>query len=304
MIFVSCCSPRRKEQPAWRWITARDPDLLLLLGDNIYAKNDGWDLADMAQKYRERLSDPEFRHAIDRIPTLATWDDHDIGPNNMAGDSAEARVIGETGLERREEARLQFLSHLSPRGVRADQLTRVKGEIYCSYLLNGVLVILLDGRFHRQNIREVGANGQFLGEAQEAWLWGQLERAQSESVVATVVCCGSTIDSSNQLGEDISHYRRFYTEFVPRFRACPNPIFLSGDIHRNAYVRHRGFVEGISSGVAQIRKRIVSETFPDGLEETNNYGMLEIFPDRARFTFGPTDYGVKEEVFPIKGVQI
>ncbi|MEM6408614.1 MAG: alkaline phosphatase D family protein [Pseudomonadota bacterium] len=304
LIFVSCCSPWRWNQPAWGWIAARAPDLLLLLGDNIYAANDRWDLSDMADKYRARMNDPQFRFAIDRIPTLATWDDHDIGPNNMAGDSAEARAIGETGLERREEARLQFLSHLAPRGVQSDRLSQVSGEIYCSYMLNGVLVILLDGRFHRQNIREVGADGQFLGEAQEAWLWDQLERAQREKVLATVVCCGSTIDSSNQLGEDVSHYRRFYTEFVPRFTACPNPIFLSGDIHRNAYVRHRGFVEGISSGVAQTRNRIVSEVFPDGREETNNYGMLEIFEDRARFTFEVTDYGVKEEMFPIKGVEI
>ena len=156
----------------------------------------------------------------------------------------------------------------------------------------------------RKAARAGSADAQFLGEAQEQWLWDQLERAKRDRVVATVVCCGSTIDSSNQLGEDVSHYRRFYTEFVLRFSACPNPIFLSGDIHRNAYVRHRGFVEAISSGVAQIRERIVSDAFPDGREETNNYGLLEVYSDRARFYFGATDYGSKEELFPIKGVEL
>ncbi|MEM7470296.1 MAG: alkaline phosphatase D family protein [Pseudomonadota bacterium] len=303
IIYASCCAPWRRDQPSWEWIVARDPDLLLLLGDNIYAANEGWDIQDMAEKYRVRLSDPQFRYALDRIPTLATWDDHDIGPNNTVGDSVDARTIGETGLERREESRLQFLSHLGPRGVDPAHLVQPEGEIYCSYVLNGVLVIMLDARYYRQDIRDVGATGQFLGATQEAWLWAQFERAQRERVLATVVCCGSTIDASNQLGEDVSHYRRFYAEFVPRFTACPNPIFLSGDIHRNAYVRHRGFVEGISSGVAQVRARIVSEAFPDGREETNNYGILEIYPDRARFLFGATDYGGKEEMFPIKGVE-
>ena len=47
----------------------------------------------------------------------------------------------------------------------------------------------------------------------------------------------------------------------------------------------------------------MSDDFPDGREDTDNFGLLEIFPDRARFTFGVTDYGLIEEVFPITGVQ-
>ncbi|MDA8746602.1 alkaline phosphatase D family protein [Litoreibacter sp.] len=300
--FTSCCHHKRKEQPAWAMIAARKPDLLLLLGDTVYAQHEGWHIDDLGQKYRDRLADPQFRSAIDTIPTLATWDDHDLGPNNAMGDSPEARTLGATGLERRQEARLLFHSHLAPRGVSADALDQPAGEIYCSYALNGVLVIVLDGRYYRQNIREVGANAAFLGAQQEAWLWQQFERAKNGEFLATVVCCGSTIDSNNELGEDISHYRAFYPEFARRFRDCPNPIFLSGDIHRSAFVRHEGFVEGIASGVAQIRPRTVSEEFPDGLEEINNWGELVIYDDCARFEYAVTDYGVIEERFPITGV--
>lgn len=288
-------------QPAWGWIAEQKPDLLLLLGDNIYAESDIWSVNDIAAKYRARLADPAFRYAIDRIPTIATWDDHDLGPNNAYGDSVAARTIGETGLERREAARLQFLSHLSPRGVDPAKLEQPKGEIYCSYDLNGVLIIVLDGRFYRQDIREVGAQAEFLGPTQEAWLWAQLERARTGDFLATIVACGSTISASKQLGEDISHYRRFYPEFEARFGKCPNPIFLSGDIHRNAFRRHPWFVEGIASGVAQTRARIVSDQFPEGVEETNNWGELTIFDNCARFDFRVTDYGRVEEWFPIRG---
>lgn len=299
IIFTSCCHHGRKVQPAWGWIVKQKPDLLLLLGDNVYAKQEGWDLGDLAQKYRARMADPVFRHAVDTVPTIATWDDHDLGPNNALGDTKAARAVGETGLERREEARLQFLSHLAPRGVNAAALQQPKGEIYCSYVLNGVLIIVLDGRFYRQDIREVGAEAEFLGPRQEAWLWQQLDRARSGGFLATVVCCGSTIGSNKQLGEDVSHYRRFYTQFAPRFARCPNPIFLSGDIHRNAFREHDGFVEGIASGVAQVRGRVVSEQFPDGLEETNNWGELMIWDDRAQFDFRITDYGRVEIPFPV-----
>ncbi len=302
LTFTSCCHHKRTEQPAWGHIAERKSDLLLLLGDNVYAKQRGWDIADLAQRYRDRLSDPRFRRAIDNTAMIATWDDHDLGPNNALGDTPDARAIGETGMERREEARLLFLSHLSPRGVNPDALTHPAGEIYCSYELNGVLIIVLDGRYYRQDIREVGADAQFLGETQEAWLWSQLDRAQSGNYVATIVCCGSTINANKELGEDVSHYRRFYTEFAKRFRSCPNPIFLSGDIHSSAFVRHEGFVEAIASGVAQTRRREVSEEFPDGWEEINNWCELDIFENCARFNYRETDYGVIEEWFPIKGV--
>lgn len=299
IIYTSCCSPDRVDQPAWAWIADRKPDLFLLLGDTVYARPDGWFIDDLAEKYRVRMSDPRLRRVIDQFPTLATWDDHDLGPNNSKGDTPQARALGYTGLERRQEARLQFLSHLSPRGVDPTRLTHPKGGIYCSYELNGVLVIVLDGRYFRQDILENGADAQFLGEAQEAWLWDQLQRAQDGDYLATVVACGSTINSSKQLGEDVSHYRRFYQAFEPRFKACPNPIFLSGDIHRNAYVRHDGFVEGIASGIAQTRRRRVSDVFPDGREEIDNFGELRIYADRAVFEFCITDYGVIEETFPI-----
>ncbi|MEM9583861.1 MAG: alkaline phosphatase D family protein [Pseudomonadota bacterium] len=300
--FTSCCHHRRTEQPAWGLMAERKHDLILLLGDNVYAKQTGWDIADLAEKYRAHMSDPQFRQVIDHFPVIATWDDHDLGPNNALGDTANARALGKTGMERRQEARLLFLSHLSPRGINPDALDQPKGEIYLSYALNGVLIIVLDGRFYRQDIREHGADAQFLGAQQEAWLWSQLERAQSGDYLATVVCCGSTIDSNNALGEDIAHYRRFYLDFAARFRKCPNPIFLSGDIHRSAFVRHEGFVEGIASGVAQNRRRIVSDEFPDGMEETNNWGELHIYENCARFEYLVTDYGVIEEWFPITGV--
>jgi phosphodiesterase/alkaline phosphatase D-like protein len=299
IIFTSCCHHKRSWQPAWAWIARQKPDLLLLLGDNVYARQEGWDISDLARKYRDRMASPTFRYAIDTIPTIATWDDHDLGPNNILGDSPAARAMGETGLERRQEARLLFLSHLAPRGIDPAALDQPKGEIYCSYVLNGILVIMLDGRFYRQDIREQGIGAEFLGPRQEAWLWQQFDRARNGDILATVVCCGSTIGASNNLGEDISHYRRFYAEFARRFTSCPNPIFLSGDIHRNAFRKHEGFVEGIASGVAQIRDRIVSDEFPDGREKTNNFGQLTIFEDRARFDFRVTDYGRVEEAFPI-----
>ncbi len=282
-------------------IADRKPDLLLLLGDNIYAEPTGWQVDDLAAKYAAKMADPQFRAAFDTIPTIATWDDHDLGPNNALGDSPEARAPGTTGLERRQEARLQFLTHLAPSGVDASALDHPAGQIYCSYTLNNVFIIVLDGRYYRQDIRTQGADAQFLGEDQEAWLWQQLDRARSGDYLATLVCCGSTINASKVLGEDVSHYRRFYAEFQTRFKACPNPIFLSGDIHQNTYRRHDGFFEAIASGVAQTRRRDLSEDFPDGVEEVDNFCELRLYEDCAVFEFCVTDYGVFEERFPITG---
>ncbi len=84
--IASCCKIQNVgDQPVWSEIEEHDPDLLLLLGDNVYMPNSRWDHGFMEQRYKEQFAEPHFASLIQKVPFLATWDDHDFGINDSRG---------------------------------------------------------------------------------------------------------------------------------------------------------------------------------------------------------------------------
>ena len=93
----------------------KDPfQLVLMLGDNIYG--DTRDPAVLAAKYAQLAAQPGFRRLRDRVPVLATWDDHDYGENDAGGD-----------YPMKEASRRMFCDFW---GVAADSPRRSRDGIY------------------------------------------------------------------------------------------------------------------------------------------------------------------------------
>jgi alkaline phosphatase D len=68
---------------AWNVIRNQQPDLLLLLGDNVYS--DDPKTPEMQHYcYYRRQSRPEFRQLVQSTPVYSIWDDHDFGTNDCA----------------------------------------------------------------------------------------------------------------------------------------------------------------------------------------------------------------------------
>ena len=86
-IAFGSCANQHNPCPIWGTIGRYDPNLLLLLGDTIYA-----DLQDgrlkpatpdrIAQAYQELAAVPDFKKLHRDVPIMATWDDHDYGYND------------------------------------------------------------------------------------------------------------------------------------------------------------------------------------------------------------------------------
>lgn len=295
--FSSCCKiQRRREQIAWKWIEEDRPDLLLLLGDNVYARNSGWDIDYLREKYESQAAVPNFKNLTANVDMLATWDDHDLGPDNAKGATADAQKIGKSGKQRRDEARDLLLEFLPANVSIPENLSQPIGEIYCRYTIDGIRVIMLDTRYYREDAKEY-PNAQLLGPIQETWLWNELNSAAQDGSLATIVCAGSTIDMGSKPSESISDYSRFYEEFTKRFRECPNPIFLSGDIHQNNIRVHDGFLEITSSGVAQRRRYGL---FDAKTKNLNNRGILYVHEDHIRVRLRGSDKADEVFEFPLK----
>jgi alkaline phosphatase D len=102
--FTSCCDPWNDPiQTAWTHLAAKKPDVLILLGDNMYMDyglgknpyglNQPHTLMlpvfakKMYENYEKQWAIPSFQKAIQQIPAIhAIWDDHDFAWNNGRGE--------------------------------------------------------------------------------------------------------------------------------------------------------------------------------------------------------------------------
>jgi alkaline phosphatase D len=96
-IAFGSCNHQSAPQHMWAQIAAQNPQLFLMIGDNVYGDN-GWDadagLESLRKSYALQASHPEFAGFRAQFPMMATWDDHDFGLND-AGGSFPMRRWGE-----------------------------------------------------------------------------------------------------------------------------------------------------------------------------------------------------------------
>lgn len=192
-IAVGSCNRQDAPQSFWQVIAARDPQLFLMIGDNVYG-DPGWDggadLGTFRAAYARLAGSAEFTAFRKAVPMLETWDDHDFG-NNDAGGSFAYKQASEALFEHFWNA---------PREVRARPGVQ-RSAIY-GPAGRRVQVILLDTRFFRTDLvrlpreqqRGLGAYASpadpaadMLGADQWRWLERELARPADLRIVVSSV---------------------------------------------------------------------------------------------------------------------
>ena len=230
-------------QPIWRVIRDVEPDLHIQLGDSIYADYDGQTLVTVTpdllrEKWARLGARPEFRALRQKVPMMATWDNHDYG----------AHAQGASFPLRRESQAIFLDFWREP----ADSSRRETPGVYTSTLLGPqgrrVQIILLDTRFFKSEAlpaptRSHDESGQsvrrflpsrvdeltILGEQQWAWLAGELDNPADLRIIAS-----STQLVANEKGLD--EWGNFPLERTRLFellkdKAAHRTLFLSGNVH-------------------------------------------------------------------------
>ncbi|QDU66839.1 alkaline phosphatase D family protein [Engelhardtia mirabilis] len=231
--FGSCY---RLEGPAevWSTIAAAEPDLLVLLGDNVYADSD--DASELAAAWARLAAIAVFAGLRERVELLATWDDHDYGRDD-AGAEFPIKAQSQTAL-------LDFL------GVGDDSPRRAREGVYHARVFGPpgerVQVIVLDTRYHRTSLTrnegpleewkwaapyQAGPDGEgtLLGETQWTWLEQQLREPAELRLI------GSSIqfvahESGGENWGNFPHERRRMNRLLAATGA-KGVVFLSGDRH-------------------------------------------------------------------------
>jgi alkaline phosphatase D len=283
--FGSCLHQSRDASILDR-VLADDPDLALMIGDNVYGDVDGTDLAPLRAAYAEQAASAPLNRLRAAVPMLAVWDDHDYGVNDGGGDFA---------LRREAEALFDTFWHVDPEspagrreGVHDARIVGPPGR--------RVQVILLDTRSFRSPLRptdERGAPGRerwlpdpdpsktMLGADQWAWLGTQLRRpAELRLLVSSIQVLAD--------GHGWEAWRTLPTERSRLFgllaeTGAEGVVLLSGDRHRAGIYRHD---EATAYPLWEITSSSLNLPIP-GMEE-------EAGPRRVGATFVGTNYGMVE----------
>jgi alkaline phosphatase D len=246
-VAIGSCRTQREPAPILDAVLARDPDLFLYIGDNVYG--DVWslspDMETLNEAYAELSEQDDFRRLASSVPIMATWDDHDYGMNDAGGS-----YYGKYGSEAIFETYWGMEDHpIADRdGVYYAQVFGPPGQ--------RVQIIMLDTRFFRSELTRTpnrnapgmeryvpseAPDQDMLGPEQWEWLASVLqEPADLRLLVSSVqvLADGHGLEAWRQLPRSQS---RLY-DTIARSGA-EGVILVSGDRHLSALYRQEGITD-------------------------------------------------------------
>jgi len=236
IVFGSCCH-QDKEQPIWKSILSRKPELFMFLGDNIYG--DTRDMEALLKKYKKQS--PNFKAIREACDVIAIWDDHDFGENDAGKE-----------YPFRDQSKEIFLDYWDE--PKNSSRRREGDGIYTSYLYGPhekrVHVILPDLRYNRDSLRAVDSlakakerdlagfgpylpiadkNQTMLGEAQWHWLEQQMQIPSKIKIIASSLQFVAT-QPGWEGWSNFPHERQRLIDLVNKYRVN-GVFFVSGDTH-------------------------------------------------------------------------
>jgi phosphodiesterase/alkaline phosphatase D-like protein len=239
---ASCAKIQDIEQPpAWAEIQQERPDVLLLLGDNIYLQRDRHDdpaqlAAELRHLYAQQFGEPGFAALLADVRArgghvVAIYDDHDFLGNNRYG--------GDHGTALCNAARQEFVTAFAP------PLTG--GDVYRALTVGPVDIVVLDERFYRRApANSANDRDAVLGAAQWNWLEGVLAASKSKYLVI-----GSSTTLHTFGDESWEQYPAAFQRISQLLRGRRGALVVSGDVHRNACYDDNGVIEIVTSAVAR-----------------------------------------------------
>src|SRR5580704_1829087 len=269
--FVSCSNYEHGYFSAYRHLTEEHPDVVLFLGDYIYdtieerqpivrRHSDGV-VASTLPTYRNRYAqyrlDPDLQNLHAQVPSLVTWDDHEV-ENDYADQWSQWFVDPARFLLQRAAAYQAFYEHMPVRPIVSHPQGPVM-RVYDRFTFGDLIEIsMIDGRQYRSREacygppnkggghlesnascpERLAAGRTMMGFAQESWLYSGLAHSKAQwNVIAQDVLMA-------QLRQKLSGADAFWTDAWDGYPAnrtrllkriadtrVSNPVVVGGDIH-------------------------------------------------------------------------
>lgn len=296
-IGLGSCLHQNHPMPIWETVLANEPELFLMLGDNVYGDIRNGDPNELASAYRKLGSNAEFAKARAAFPFLAIWDDHDYGTND-----------GGANYEFQPEAAAFFRQFWG-----LDDAHQTDGGIYHSRVIGPtgrrVQFIFLDVRTFKSPFArkeptfpywgkyqpDEAAEKTILGEAQWTWLRAQL----AEDADIKIIASGIQVLANGHGWERWGNLPAERDKLIETIResGAGGIIFVSGDRHAGAHYQQA--VTPNASGqtiIPELTASSLNRSFGpsqdaqkkplvSGPHHVENFGLIEIDWERQRITF-------------------
>ena len=263
--IASCLSDAYRDEQAtmWRSVETQDPDLILLIGDNVYADTvmgryvgpqNGEGLWKRYSETFGLLHLYKFKHLK---PILAVWDDHDYGTND-----------GDRTNPYRLEA-LKVLQSFFPQTTQ--RIPEFQTGPGASSILKafGLRIAMLDDRSFRsptsENQTEPEKQTHF-GSEQEDWLF-----SQKDATSLTLLISGDQWFGGYHRFESYErNHPKSLEKFLARLKHFVDPaLFISGDRHLSEVMKIEPLLLGYET-YEVTSSAIHSKTHPSGWDKTPN----------------------------------
>ena len=225
--FGSCNKPTR-DQGFWDVIRGKEPDVMLLLGDNHYANSS--DPKRLKRAYDGLAAIPQYELFREAVPVFPTWDNHDYGdpyPGRLHPHGDESEEL--------------FLDHFK---IGAEDVRRERKGVYGAWVFgkkpHRVQVIMLDLQRFRDPFQEGTREEQFAPQpgktlmGAEQWDW--FEKQLKEEAEVRLIGSGIQVLSNEHTWR---RWGMFPDERERLLRVLGETsgttLLLSGDRHRGEF---------------------------------------------------------------------
>lgn len=215
--------PYGGDERIFRTIAAKNPDLMLWMGDNVYYREVDWATpAMMEARYAHTRRTPALQSLLGHTHNYATWDDHDYGPNNS------------DRSYRQKEASLRLFKQYwaNPNYGRPD----VPG-VFGKFRWGDVDVFLLDDRYHRSPTDAPRTERKTMwGTEQRQWL---IDALTTSDAPFKLVVNGGQVTTPATRYETLARFPHEQSTLLEALqeRQIEGVVFLSGDRHITELLR-------------------------------------------------------------------
>ena len=279
LIGLGSCLDQDLPQPIWKEIKAQNPDVFIMLGDNVYGDTHG-NIHNLERAYQKQAR--AFKKAGLDFPLLAIWDDHDYGKND-----------GGVEFSLKDESQKLFLKFWDiPKDDRRYRNPGLFFEKIIHSKEGTVQILILDTRYFRSPLKRTPilkkrSLGRYepdydpaktmLGEDQWKWLEDALKREADLKILGTsiqLLAEGHGWECWNNLPLERQRLLNLLAKYSNR-----NLIVISGD-------RHLGGMYSLRTKEGVEFLEITSSSMNKPGRHTNEPGPLRIGEMYAGENFG------------------
>lgn len=238
----------------WPVLVGAKPDLLLLIGDNVYAEAGGTRFKSPLNeealwiRYNETFQVLDFYRTPDLIPTIVTWDDHDYGMQ-------DGNATNPHKLDSKRTLEAFFAQTPSPAFPEFTTGPGVSSRLDAF----GYRFLLLDDRSFRGETH--------FGAEQERWLF---EQAKASRTPVWLISGDQWFGAYHRFESYEGRQPASFKRFLHTLRKVPQPIlFMSGDRHLSEVMRIEKTVLGYET-YEVTSSALHSRMYPGGWDKFPN----------------------------------